>query len=234
MFEILNFLKTYEVVIYFVFGVAASFYVYRFTMAWMGIRASVFGLELVSAQRKLNRSAMGLFVLLFFTVIVFVLITFVSPVVTPELSVPDLDGSIASIATQQSENGGLPIDNAETPALPTPLSTVAIYEDGCVAGEIEITSPESGETIRGVISISGTVNVSNLGHYRVEVANPQWELWETLGAGSFNVNNDVLLESFDTSDKIPGDYIIQLVVKDNENNSLTPCRIPVVIAAPEE
>ena len=70
MFEILNFLKTYEYVIYFVFGIAAVLYIYRFIMAWVEIRASVFGLELVSAQRKLNRSAMGLFVLLFFTVIV--------------------------------------------------------------------------------------------------------------------------------------------------------------------
>ena len=109
MYEILNFLKTYEYVIYFVFGFGAALYLFRFILAWMEIRASVFGLELVSAQRKLNRSAMGLFILLFFTVIVFVLITFVSPVITPELSIPDTNETISSIATQQSESGGVSV-----------------------------------------------------------------------------------------------------------------------------
>ncbi len=232
MYEILNFLKTYEYVIYFVFGITAVLYIYRFTMAWMEIRASVFGLELVSAQRKLNRSAMGLFVLLFFTVIIFVLITFVAPVVTPELSVPELDGSIAANATKQSETGTQAANEVATPNV---IPTVAIYEDGCIPEVIEITSPEVGETIRGVVSITGTVNVPNLGHYIIEIANSQRELWETLGAGDYQVIDNVLLESFDSSFRyIPGEYVIQLVVFDNENESLTPCRIPITIAAVEE
>ncbi len=232
MYEILNFLKTYEYVIYFVFGIGAVLYSYRFIMAWMEIRSSVFGLELVSAQRKLNRSAMGLFVLLFFTVIVFVLITFVSPVITPELSIPEIDGSIASIATQQSSSEEVVSDGTTTPSA---IPTVVIFEEGCIPEEIEITSPEPGETIRGVIEISGTVNVQNLGHFQLDIANSQRALWETLGAGDYNVIDDVLLTSFDSSFPfIPGEYVIQLLVYDNDNEPQTPCRIPVVIAAPED
>jgi len=232
MFEILNFLKTYEYVIYFVFGIAAVLYVYRFVMAWNEIRSSVFGLELVSAQRKLNRSAMGLFVLLFFTIIVFVLITFVSPVVTPELSIPETDGSISSIATEQSETGG--IVSTETSSVVV-IPTVSITREGCIPGVIEITSPEIGETVRGVISISGTVNIDDFAHYVIQYADIERELWNTLGAGDYKVIDGILLESFDTSLVInPGVYVLQLIVDNLDRESSEPCRVPIVIVAPEE
>ena len=234
MYEILNFLKTYEYAIYFVFGFATVLYLYSFIMAWMEIRASVFGLELVSAQRKLNRSAMGLFVLLFFTSVVFVLITFVSPVVTPELSVPEIDGSIASIATQQSVSGDTVYDGTTTHGLPTALPTVALFEHGCIPGEIEITSPEVGETVRGVITVSGTVDITNFGYFKLDIAESQQELWATFQAGNLIVKDNILDDSFDSSLFTPGDYVIQLVIVDTEGEAQTPCRIPIIIAAPED
>jgi hypothetical protein len=234
MYEILNFLKTYEYVIYFVFGLGAVLYSYRFFMAWMEIRASVFGLELVSAQRKLNQSSMGLFVLLFFTVIVFVLITFVSPVITPELSIPDTDETISSIATQQSESGGVVVSGTTTPALPTALPTVSLFEGGCIVEVIDISYPEAGETIRGAISVTGTANMVDFGYFKLDIAKSQQELWSTFQAGSSVVIDNVLDDNFDSSLFTPGEYVIQLVIVNAEGESQTPCRIPIIIAAPEE
>ena len=235
MYEILNFLETYEYVIYFVFGITALIYLYRFVMAWSGIRASVFGLELVNAQKNLNRSAMALFVILFFVAVVFVLITFVSPVITPELAVPELDETISSLATQQSDsNGNDPISTQ----IPSGIPTITIDEENCIEGVLEITSPVPGEIIRKPIEIIGTVNIPNLGFFTIDINNGTelQGLWGQIGVKEFIVTDDVLLASFDPTSKSlnPGEYVLQLVVHDNENNQLPPCRVPITIAIPEE
>ena len=130
--------------------------------------------------------------------------------------------------------GGVSVSGTTTPALPTALPTVSLFEGGCIADEIDISFPETGETIRGAISVIGTANIVDFGYYKLDIAKSQQELWSTFQAGSSVVIDNVLDDNFDSSLFTPGEYVIQLVIVDVEGESQTPCRIPIIIAAPEE
>jgi hypothetical protein len=89
----------------------------------------------------------------------------------------------------------------------------------------------AGEQISGTIELKGTVNVLNLGFYKYEFTALGQENWQIIAAGNVKKVNE-LLGVWNTGERAPGDYLLRLVVTDNENNALAPCIIPVQVMAP--
>jgi hypothetical protein len=113
---------------------------------------------------------------------------------------------------------------------PSPTA-VLIVGEGCVPGQIMISSPQEGVELSGVITITGTANIANFGFYKYEVARPDDDVWLTIQAGrEIKQEND--LGQWDTRTLSPGDYMLRLVVTDNQGNSLPPCMIQVRVNNP--
>jgi hypothetical protein len=64
MADAIGFFQQYESAIYFVLAVGIVVFGWRFYKAWQEMRGSVFGLEQVGAQRRLNRNAVAIFVII--------------------------------------------------------------------------------------------------------------------------------------------------------------------------
>ncbi len=237
MAESFRFFQDYESIIYFVLGIGLIVYGWRFWRAWQEMSGSIFGLEQVNAQRRLNQTAIVIFMILVMGFVVFSLVTF-APLRASETSL----GQNTPIVV--NSNDGLPVGTNQTeltetptevvgPALPTPLSTVIVDPEGCVPGEIEITSPSNGEVIQGVVMVEGVVNVENFGYYKFEISKAQEEAWLPIQVGRSLVPEEgPLIEEWDTSIIPPDNYVIQLVVLDNDRGKYPPCRLLIRIESP--
>lgn len=229
----LRFLRQYEISIYVLLGIGALIYARRFGRAWQDVRSSLYGLERESAQQRLNLSASVMVLLIMMGIAVFLLVTFVSPMMPvigsiATATIDPLHSPQAAVMEEPASEGTI----EPNPNAPTPLPTVFIDEDNCVPDQVMITSPEPGDEVRGEIDILGTADIPNFGFYKFEISQRNQAIWLTQQADRRIVQDDVLIYSWDTSMFEPGNYVIQLVVTDNEGNSLPPCRIPIQIAPP--
>jgi hypothetical protein len=96
-----------------------------------------------------------------------------------------------------------------------------------------ISSPQEGAELSDVITIKGTANIANFGFYKYEVARPDDDVWLTIQAGR-EIVNDNDLGQWDTRTLTSGDYMLRLVVTDNQGQSLSPCVIQVRVNNPVE
>ena len=234
MAQALNFFIQYEAALYFLLSLVAILYLYRFWMAWQETQSAIYGLEREASQGRIKQIAIKLFMILFVALTVFSIVTFIVPTVpaqqllaTPTLNlvlIPDEDE-----ATMTAISG----DDIEFETA-TPLPTVSVNPASCQEESVNISEPQSGDTIQGAIEIIGTADVPNFGFYKFEVARSEEELWLTIQAGRNVVRDGVLVENWDTSRLPVGDYVLQLVVTDSEGAELAPCRIPVHIEMPPE
>lgn len=233
MSETLRFFKDYEAIIYFVLGVGGIVYFWRFWGAWQDVRGAIYGLERETAQLRLNQTAVVLFLLVMMAVAVFTVVTFITPLlpVAEMVATPTIDllgESSPNLTAQAGESG-----EGNGFATATPLPTVAVTDEGCVPGSVEITSPEPGETIRGVVVVTGSADIPNFGFYKFEFARAEQELWLSVVVERSPKVDNTLVE-WDTSRLPVGEYVLQLIVTDNEGEGMPPCRVPVRIAPPEE
>ncbi|RPJ51703.1 MAG: hypothetical protein EHM21_02075 [Chloroflexi bacterium] len=104
-------------------------------------------------------------------------------------------------------------------------------KDGCIPGQIEWISPKAGDEINANIQLIGTVNVPNLGFYKYEYAQKGEDLWTTIAGGNQpKVKGDI---GFWYTDQRPnGDYLLRLVVSDNQNHLFPACVIEVRVNNP--
>ncbi|MGH2581462.1 MAG: hypothetical protein ACRDFQ_01030 [Anaerolineales bacterium] len=234
MAELLRFLVQYEAVLYFILGIAGIIYFYRFWLAWQEVRLAIYGLEREASRARLNQYAVILFALLFISMVVFIMVTFVAATLPAQalLATPTLDLTFATPGAETTLTP--PVGDEAALATATPLPTVSIDPAGCIPNRLIISSPEEGETLQGAVEVRGTVDVTNFGFYKFEVARAEEELWLTIQAGRSIVRDDVLVENWDTSRLPPGAYVLQLIVTDNAGEELPPCRIPVNIAPPTD
>ncbi|MEK6256932.1 MAG: hypothetical protein N2C13_06425 [Chloroflexota bacterium] len=225
MSEILKFFEIYENAIYFILGLGIIIYGYRFWIAWEHLRNAVYGLEREIAQQWVNRSAVSLFLIFLLGVFVFSIVTFSPPFVPVEefLFTPTVDLLGDTGSGESSENGG----NGDVISTVTPLPTVSVDTQFCIAERINITSPTAGEVVRGIIDIEGTVDVEDFGFFQVEYARAQDGLWLPVAVEHRIIINGLLVETWDTSPIPPGDYILQLLVTDNAGTEYDACRIQV-------
>ncbi len=224
MAAILNFFVVYAPIIYFALTLWAVLMARGVWMAWREERTAVFGLERQLANQRLARRTASL-------VIVLILIVgelFLESFLAPALPAPQvLQTPTADLLATPTETLALFIFS-ETPALvETPTPEVS----GCIPGQIMITFPEPGMEIRGQVTLTGSADIPAFGFYKYEVTPLGVEQWTTISAGNVVVN-DSDLGRWDTSQLTPGDYLLRLVVTDNQGNAFPPCVISVRILAP--
>jgi hypothetical protein len=221
MVEILGFLTKYEVWIYILAGGIALVYARKLILALDERRAAVFGLERENANRQLASagSLMGLMFLL--GLAEFVLVTFVSPFVpqAKPLATPTLD-LLATPTITLSVRAGVPAGTLGTPA--------PVRSNGCIPGQLEFTNVKPGQEFRGTIKLEGTTNVPGFGFYKYEYGQPGQENWVTIAAGN-EIKTKAEIGTWNISQLPQGDYELRLVVINQQNESLTPCIVPIRI-----
>ena len=214
-------LDTYEPLIYISLAILGLFVFRRMWVAWLEWRDSVYTLEREFALWRLGRvTALGFLVLgLFF--VEFYIATFIAPSLPASdlLTTPTLD----LLASPQSTL--VPVDSTQA-ALPPLTQPVQNGMSGCVADQIMITSPKSGEEVRAVVDLIGTADVPNFGFYKYEIAPVGTQNWATVSAER-EPKKDALLGKWNTLSLGNGDYFLRLVITDNVGNSLEPCVIAV-------
>ena len=231
MEEVLRFLKTYELWIYAVLGLAALLALRKVFGAWEELRLAVFGMEREAAQRKLGAAV---------TVLVFLFLFAGAEFMFTSVVYPDFPNAQA-LATPTLELLATPTLTLGPLAFTTPtpdegLSSLEIIQEGCISGQIEWISPQAGETISGTVTLEGTVSVPNLGYYTYEYSQTGSNIWVPIAAGDRAIIEQPMggegSGQWDTSQLIPGDYLLRLVVRDNVNNIFPACIVPVRITAP--
>jgi hypothetical protein len=228
MEDALRFVRDNEIFIYLILGIIAAWYLRKFLLAWRDLREAAFGLERETAQARLNWAASMLVFILILGAVEFALVSYVVPTVPG--AAPIFTPTLDLLATPTVTLG---LDSTPGAATLTPGPTIPPEESGCQPDQIDITFPEDGTTVRGVIEIIGTANIPNFGFYKYETTQVNDLTWLTIQAGNNIIDNDVL-GPWDTSRLNPGDYYLRLVVTDNTGESAPPCTIQVRVEAPLE
>jgi len=222
----LRFLRAYENFIYLFLGAALFLYLLRFFSALQEREVATFALEREEADSKMRNSLLGVGLTLLLGVMIFSLVTYVSPSKSKVVLPTPTPNLLAAGATASPE---------VTPVgTPTPLPTPAVTTAGCKPDEVEITTPKTGDTLQGEVDIEGTAFIPNFGFYKIDIAPATRALFLTIYASHTPVKKGKLVEKWDTSTLPPGDYVLQLVVVDSAGKALPPCRLKVHIAPPKQ
>ena len=239
MEEALRFFKAYELWVYLLLGLGALLFIRKFILAWAELRGAGFGLERENAQARLNGAASILVLLLLMAVTEFVLVSFVAPAVPSPLLTPTLDPLATPTTTLQAPGpiagtplpGETPATGAAptvegTPAPGVPPATTPGGAAGCIPEQVFISFPAAGQEIGGTVPVTGTVNITNFGFYKLEMKRADEPTWRTIlagdqpqTAGQLGILNTILLT--------PGDYLLGLVVVDNQGNVMPACTVNV-------
>ncbi len=224
MGDVVRFLVDAEVWVYALLGLIGVIYVGRLISDWRERSSAIFGLEREGAQRRLVMSATVVVLLLVTAAAELFVVSFVAPAypMTDLLPTPTLDLMTTPTATL-------------APGVTIPLVVPTISADissGCIPGSIDWTSPTPGEELIGVVELAGTVDVLNLGFYKYEFSSPGQDNWETIAGGNMKKVEE-FFGNWDTGQRLPGDYLLRLVVTNNEGTALPPCIIPVKVVAEE-
>jgi hypothetical protein len=231
MEEAISFFRAFELWIYLLLGLGGLYYLRKFILAWQELQGASFGLERESAQSRLNQSASAMVLLLTMAVAEFVLISFIAPALPGAASLPTPTLNLLATATIT-----LPA------AAPQPLGTAAATPllipelpsgSGCIPGQLEVTLPNAGEEVSGVVPVVGTANIPNFGFYKFEIKRPSETIWLTIQAGNAPVQGGKLGD-WDTTRLSPGEYQLGLVVVDNQAQASQPCVIQVRVSRPIE
>ena len=228
METVYRFLANYEGLIYILLSLGGLFAFRWLWKSWREWRDSVFGLEREFAVRRLSQALMVSLLILFLFLGELFLASFVAP------ALPSSDILVTPTLTILNQTqGSLSSDPAVALTLVTPVSnSVSASADGCVPGEIILTSPEPGQEVSGTVTLIGIVNVDNFGFYKYEIAPQGSESWATIAANREMVVNEGEIGSWDTSTLTPGDYQLRLEVTDSQGQAYSPCVIPVRVTAP--
>jgi len=226
--SLLRFLIEYEILIYVVVALIVLIGARKTYLAWREWSGSIFGLEKEQSQRKFNQGLTITIFGLLFAAGLFIVNTFVTP------SVP----GVQQLPTATIDMTQLPPTNTPAPTAAVTaqglIPTITSYlSRGCIPDKLDWTDPRNGDTISGIVELKGTVNVENLGFYKYEYSSAGSDLWTTIAAGNTIIVNDLLGGAWDTSDLVPGNYELRLVVNDNLNNPLPACVIQVTIEPSE-
>jgi len=230
MNEILRYLKDLEFLIYIILGTFTVWQLRKFYLAWEELRASAFGLEKESTQARLNRSAALLVVLLFLATAEFGLVSFIIPAIPGVEPLPT--ATLDLLATPTITLAVEPVPSSSD-SQETPLPGTEIIQTGCIPDEVMITFPENNSTVRDIIEVEGTVNITDFGFYKFEISRADSDTWLTIQAGD-SPKDDEMLGFWDTTQLEPGNYYLRLVVIDNQGIQREPCAVYVYIELPSE
>jgi hypothetical protein len=222
MQEIFRFIGTYQGFLYLLLLLAGLYSLRWLWKAWKEWRESYFGLEREITMRRLAQAMTAIVLVLVLLCGVFSIAVFVFPglpagalIATPTL---DLLSTPSSGSLTSNQTALL----AATPATPVAGS------QGCVPGQLEITSPKPGAEISGIVTLVGTVNLPNFGFYKYEAAVRGTDIWSTISAQS-EVKKNEELGILNTTVLTPGDYLLRVVVLDNATQVIGTCVITIRI-----
>jgi hypothetical protein len=221
MEELLRFLHQYEVWIYAFLGLVFVIYLRKLGIAWQEWRSSLFGLEKENAQRRV-RTALTMVGLLGMMILSeFVLISFIAPAYPQSLLLPTPTLNLLSTPTATLDVLRV---NAEGG---TPLPQQSNTDNNCIPGQLEWIEPAPDAVVSGRVTLQGTVSMINMAFYKFEYSAAGSNLWVTIAAGNEPKVEEALGGIWNTSELVPGDYVLRLEVTDNLNNELSPCDISV-------
>ena len=228
MEQALQFFRNYEIWIYVILGVLALWQVRKFALAWDELRGAIFGLEREAAQSRVNAAATMVVILILMAVAEFTLVTFVIPTVPGANPLPT--STLDLLATPTTTLPAPTQNPNETPGItPTPGEVAAA--EGCLAGQVNLTSPLNGNRVSGSVTVRGSADIPNFGFYTLQIAHPGDPIWLPILVGQQAIKNDAL-GTWETSTLTPGEYMLKLVVTDNVGAVLTPCSIQVTVEPP--
>jgi hypothetical protein len=225
MTEILDFLAEFEIWFYIILGLISLIFFSRLFKSIGDWREAAFGLEREIAQRRF-RSSLSILVLLFILFVgEFFFVTYSSSLMPDQtnLATPTIDilaspspTTITMVVEEDSEN----------------LSPTAITDqEGCIPGKIEWIYPEPASEVEDVVRLIGTVDIENFGFYKYEYTEPGNTIWKTIAGGN-TVKKEEQIGLWNTSQIVPGDYLLRLVVLDNVNNEYPACIVSVRVINP--
>lgn len=226
MVEVIKFFVDYVVLIYLLLLVAMLFAIRRLIISRREQREAVFGLEINLARHKQNQGITVMIIIGLLALAELILVVFLAPTLPAILTIPTPTGSLVVLPANT-----IPSMLLESSGTGTPVATSTLEPSTCIPGQIMITSLKSGDQIRGKITLFGTVNVPNFGFYKYEYSPLGVDDWTTIQAGR-DLKDDADLGDWDTSELIPGDYLLRLVVTDNEGQALPACIIQVRVLQP--
>ncbi len=229
MDAILRFLTQYEILFYILLGAVILVYVRKVYLAWRDWSMALFGLEKELAQRRINA---GLSLVLFSMLLaigLFVINTFVTP------SVP----GVFQVATPTVDLTAQPTLFVETPTIETTSQGLiptlsAFLNKGCVPGQVNWSYPLDGDGVSGQVELSGTVNITNLGYFKIEYSPIDQDNWIPIMAGREVVDNAPFGSLWNSADLTPGDYKIRIVVFTNQQEKLPECEIKILVKAVQQ
>ena len=227
MIVILSFFVQLAPVIFALLALGLLFGLWRITRALKEEHGAVFGLEREIAQHHMQQAIATLTLVGFLALAEFALVVFMAPNIPglTQLATPTINPLV-------TPTGTFPLEFMETLGIVTPGGpTPTIQATGCIPGQIDITTPKPGDTLKGSIQLVGTANIPNFGFYKYEFAPLGSDNWNAIVAYN-KVVQDSKLGTWDTSAITPGDYQLRLVVSDNQGINFPACVIPVRIIAP--
>lgn len=223
MEDFLRYFKEYELWIYVILGVWGLWQFRKFALAWEELRGSAFGMERDLAQMRLNQAATQLILILIMATAEFFLVSFIAPTMPGASPLPT--STLNLLATPSTALLELTPGAQQTPE-PTLPPVELIESEGCIQDSVFIDEPENGAQVSGVVTLKGTASISNFGFYKYEIARPGDTIWLSINAGEKPVQDGTLGE-WVTDVLDPGDYLLRLVVVDNQGNALPACVIKV-------
>ena len=220
MADFYKFLASFEVLIYIVLAMGALFSFRWLWRSWTEWQTAVYKLEKEFSSRRMGQAAAVSTLLIILFCFEVSMTSFIIPGLPAEvfLTTPTLDFISTPTGTLSSE--------MLTQFAGQPPQTTVASAAGCVPGQLNLTSPVAGEEVKGTIDLIGTVNISNFGFYKYEVAPLGSDTWATISAGR-TIVTDASLGRWDTTALTPGDYQLRLVVTDNQGIALPPCIVPL-------
>lgn len=230
----LDFLQKYELWIYGVLGFIGLIYVWRVVVTYHEWRKAIFGLEKESAQRRFSGALSILVFIGLFAVVELMLVSFVAPTVAgmKPLMTPTLE--LLSTPTTSGMDVEASMVLAATPTLMA-QPTLSLSDQGCLPGQVEWLAPQNGEEVRDVVELQGIVNVASLGFFKYEYSQSGSDTWNTIAGGTEPTSEDnPVLGEWNTTQLVPGDYLLRLVVLDNQNNAYPVCIISVRVLTPTD
>jgi hypothetical protein len=223
MLEIIQFFTSYSILIYLILLIAGIFAVRMIFRGRKRESESVYGLERESSRRILTRGITALIFIVALAIVEFVVTIILAPD-SPAISLL----YTKTINPLASPSMTLPAELLQTVSGSTPQSQATAFSQGCIPGQIMITDPKPGATIKGIVKINGSANIPNFGFYKYEFSLTDNNDWQTIQADR-EIKTDTELGQWDTSEVAPGNYDLRLVVVDNQGNSLPACVVPIVI-----
>jgi hypothetical protein len=220
-----RFLDSYESLIYIILAIFGLLAFRRLWITWREWQQSVFRLEREFSLRRMSWAlALSLIVVVLFCA-EFIAASFVIPGLPAQVFIPTPTLNLLALP-----EGTLSPDMLTRVAAATPAAASANMQ-GCIPGQLIITSPKPGEEVKGKVDITGTVDIPDFGFYKYEVAPRGGETWATIAADT-KPKRDESLGLWDTTALTPGDYQLRIVVTDNQGKAVSPCIIPIRVLAP--